>query len=181
MGLPALGEKEFQLEDVMYQLETRMQVQPNGCWHYTGKITVNGYAEFTHGLGKAKRFKKAPGHRAVYLWFKGAIPDGYVVDHMCHNEALNDCTNPETCMHKRCLNPEHLRAITYSDNSKAGAPISYNNRTHCLHGHELTENNIGYRIQSKSPTSPKYRYCKTCVNGKNNEARKARKAKVNQN
>lgn len=181
MGRPALGEKEFQFEDVMYHLENKVEVQPNGCWHYTGKITVNGYGEFSHGLGKAGRFKKAPAHRVVYLWYKGAIPDGYVVDHMCHNEALAECTDPKVCLHKRCVNPGHLQAITYSQNSKLGAPISYDNRTHCLHGHELTEDNIGWRIQSKSPTSPKVRFCRTCVKAQALKTRQKKKAKVKQN
>jgi len=43
-------------------------------------------------------------HRFSYELFKGMIPTGLVIDHMCKN--------------KRCVNPDHLEAVTHSVNIK---------------------------------------------------------------
>lgn len=54
--------------------------------------------------------KGTPAHRVTYTAFIGAIPKGMYVDHMCHN--------------KRCVRPDHLRAITPKQNmeNRKGAP-----------------------------------------------------------
>lgn len=47
--------------------------------------------------GKARR-----AHVMVYERFKGKVPDGLEIDHVCNN--------------KHCLNPEHLEAVTHAEN-----------------------------------------------------------------
>jgi hypothetical protein len=41
-------------------------------------------------------------HRKHYEQFKGPIPDGLEIDHTCRNT--------------RCVNPEHLEAVTHAEN-----------------------------------------------------------------
>ncbi|KIZ47382.1 hypothetical protein OO17_04550 [Rhodopseudomonas palustris] len=46
-----------------------------------------------------------PVHRYVYETFKGPIPPGYDVDHMCARWAL------DVAVIRKCVNPDHLQAI----------------------------------------------------------------------
>ncbi len=66
-----------------------------GCWLWLGAL-VHGYGRCAVGatLGYA--------HRQFYEAAKGAIPDGLVLDHICRT--------PE------CVNPDHLRAVTNTEN-----------------------------------------------------------------
>lgn len=96
-------------------------------------------------------------HRAVWIKNFGEIPESMIVDHACHTEAMLNglCRGGDTCIHRSCINPEHLQLISQSENVRDGS-TSFRNRTHCLNGlHELTEDNIG-----KGKTQ---NYCKACL------------------
>jgi len=68
------------------------------CWNWTaykngqgyGRIIVDGKVRFAHRVG--------------YEMEVGPIPDGMVIDHICHNEA--------------CVKPSHLRACTLKQNNE---------------------------------------------------------------
>lgn len=67
-----------------------------GCWEWTGPLTKGGYGQFIFkGV-----WKKA--HRWAYEIFKGIIPCGMCVLHLCDNPC--------------CVNPDHLRLGTQRDN-----------------------------------------------------------------
>ena len=80
------------------KVEDRGYTSP--CWIYQGHIAADGYARTSRG-GKTKYV-----HRIYYEKYKGTIPDGLVIDHLCRVRS--------------CLNPEHMRVTTYAQNSRQG-------------------------------------------------------------
>lgn len=135
------------------RLAQRITVTQSGCWEVGGFRDKDGYT-FYHirltGPGAKQRT-----HRYTYEVYKGKIPDGLVIDHLCKN--------------KCCCNPEHLEAVTQAENnrragifdlgkwsrslspeakSKRAALKTEDNkrraqtRTHCRKGHAYLPNNF---------------------------------------
>jgi hypothetical protein len=101
-----------------------IEVDDNGCWVWQLSKDKDGYG----WVGIARK-KTGHAHRASYTVFKGEIPAGLTIDHLCRNRA--------------CINPDHLEAVPHGVNVLRGdAPTARNARaTHCIHGHEFTEAN----------------------------------------
>lgn len=96
----------------------RVQVDDRGCWIWQRYIDRHGYGA-TGWKGK----KMWLAHRAAFDAFKGAIPDGHEIDHLCGT--------------KSCCNPEHLSAVLRADHAKRHSSLY----THCVNGHEYTPQN----------------------------------------
>jgi hypothetical protein len=132
-------------DGVVERFAARFAIAP-GCWEWAGQIDRRGYGRFKHE-------RSALAHRVAYVVFKGPIPDGHHIDHLCRN--------------RRCVNPSHLEAVAPSVNiSRANA--SRPRVTHCKRGHELTAENV-YQYG-------KSRHCKTCKRETQRGIRAARKA-----
>lgn len=89
---------------------TRYEVNEDGCWIWQGPLWANGYgkpSKHIHGTRLA--------HRAFYLEHVGPVPEGYDVDHRCHNEDPM-CVRGSECPHRACVNPAHLQAVTHREN-----------------------------------------------------------------
>lgn len=78
-----------------------------GCWNFN-KIQRNGYGSMR--MFNAK-FNSTP-HRYFYTKHIGTIPNGYEIDHLCHN--------------KKCVNPQHLEAVTTKVNLERRLSVKLN-------------------------------------------------------
>jgi len=110
----------------------------SGCIIWTGHVRKDdGYGS----MGIAGRTRLV--HRVAYELMVGPIPSGLVVDHTCHNRDLM-CGGELDCLHRRCINPHHLEAVTNGENGRRSRHtlIGKNVRkTHCPKDHEFTPEN----------------------------------------
>lgn len=115
-----------------------LYVQPpsiHDCWEWYG-TRQKRYGT----LGVTGTQKNVLAHRAAYELFKGTIPDGLVIDHLCHNIF--------------CVNPLHLEAVTQKVNMQRSRPAM---SATCKRGHDLTDpDNL---VSSSLPR----RDCRTCA------------------
>jgi hypothetical protein len=125
-------------ERTLTRFMSRISVQPNGCWHWTGRINKAGYGLFTVA-GKHER-----AHRFSYILFTGPIPDRLRLDHFCHTRDKECPGGP--CLHRRCINPAHLEPVTARVNNLRGRGLIARNaaKTHCPKGHPYDEVNTYY-------------------------------------
>lgn len=126
------------------------------CWLWNGSVTEKGY-----GLFRAGPEGIVLAHRWIWEHCNGEIPPGAEIDHVCHEWEV--CAPADfDCIHRLCVNPEHLAAKTHEENNaRSGSPSAVNARkTHCdgKYGpHELTPDNIYI-----PPGRPDRRYCLAC-------------------
>jgi hypothetical protein len=76
-----------------------------GCWLWQGKLKNNGYASVSY------RGKVYYAHRFMYEKYKGKIPDGLDIDHLCRV--------------RHCVNPDHLDAVSRQENLNRGLGNQY--------------------------------------------------------
>lgn len=92
------------------------------CWLWTDALTDRGYARIRLGANKQWAI-----HRVSYILFVGPIPDGLMPDHLCRV--------------RHCANPDHLELVTSGVNTRRGQAGQWKKGTHCVKGHEYTEEN----------------------------------------
>lgn len=110
------------------------------CWPWTGHCQWNGYGQFgTTGTRLV--------HRIAYQYLVGPIPEGLVLDHLCHTRDP-DCADSDACVHRRCCNPAHLDPCTRRQNIERGR----------------SGDSWGYVAES-IPVKPKVAKPVTCTNG----------------
>lgn len=120
------------------RLEAKTERRPDGCWIWTGGCDSSGY-----GAIKVDG-RKVGTHRASYELHVGPIPEGLQIDHLCRVT--------------RCLNPDHLEAVTPRVNTLRSEGIAAREaaQTHCKRGHEFTPEN------TYTGGTPAGRRCRTC-------------------
>ena len=130
--------------------------EPDECWPWTGWTYPSGY-------GRIKdEGKQVLAHRWSYEHAVGPIAAGLVIDHTCHNAAAaaGECDGGDSCPHRRCVNPAHLKMVTHAENLAASpvAPSTVNQaKTHCVNGHEFTPENTRKRSDGRG-----HRICRSC-------------------
>jgi hypothetical protein len=113
------------------------------CIIWKQSLKETGYGQ-TFFQGKVTR-----AHRAAWIEANGDVPKGFIVDHICHNEAVErgECKGGFTCKHRACVNLDHLRLASQSENIMSGIH-NIDNRSHCNQGHPF-EGNIMVRKSGK--------------------------------
>lgn len=129
----------------------------NGCWEWQGWINPdNGYGYICIRRNGDKRTPVI--HRYFYEELVGPIPEGLVLDHTCHNNDP-DCRGGAQCLHRRCVNPNHLEPVTQQVNTLRGKGLAGDNarKDFCVNGHEFTPENTKFDERRGK------RACKECL------------------
>lgn len=133
------------MKDLPDYLADRVSPEPNtGCWLWLSSLSVDGYG-YTRLRGQGRKHKRA--HRVVYEWFKGPIPEGLQLDHLCRVRS--------------CVNPDHLEPVTHKENMRRSPRVS---GPTCQRGHSRNDANF------VRTSSGQYR-CRLCWNIKVREWR----------
>jgi hypothetical protein len=100
------------------------------CWQWIGATEQHGYGMITVHRREHPEFEEHRAHRLAHEMFKGPIPVGLQIDHLCR--------------HPWCVNPSHLESVTKDENNRRGNSLSARRgrQTHCLNGHELAGDNL---------------------------------------
>lgn len=113
-----------------------------GCWLWRGNVNNRGYGVIGWRESPTKN-RGTSAHRVAYQLFKGEIPDGYEIDHLCRVIL--------------CCRPDHLEAVTPDENRRRAVAAL----THCPHGHEYDEANTYLRPDGAG------RDCRSCRSARN--------------
>lgn len=137
------------------------------CWPWVGSTDTSGYGRMQGGTDSARLYQVA--HRYAYELLVCPIPDGYQVDHVCHNVDLS-CPRGSDCPHRRCVNPSHLEAVTRTENMRRSPR---NSAPTCINGHARTPENTRLRVRPGRIE----RVCVPCV-ADHNRAKSERRREV---
>lgn len=90
----------------------------NGCWEWTGPRWGGGGEHRRYGattyLGKTRS-----AHKVSYMIFKGEIPEGMEIEHICQFPL--------------CVNPDHLQPATHFQNCRRAYPWLNEGKRKCGH------------------------------------------------
>ena len=116
---------------------------PTDCWLWNAATTTRGYGLIRWPGYSAKGPARAP--RVAYELWKGSIPAGHEIDHLCNEP--------------RCVNFTHLRIASHRENTlRSTNPCGTNARkTFCIHGHPFNRENTGQNAGGSHT-----RRCRTC-------------------
>lgn len=120
------------------------------CWQWRGAIGTDGYGKvWVEGQNRSV-------HRVVWEHLNGPLPDGLLLDHLCHTRDLA-CPGGRDDRHRACANPFHSEPTTNKENLLRGRSASALNarKTHCIHGHPFDLLNTGVASDG--------RFCRTCA------------------
>ena len=86
---------------------SRFVVDEHGCHISTYSVASHGYAQIGWHVSEG-RIAGTTAHRAAWTAVHGRIPDRMTVDHLCRQ--------------RRCVNVEHLRLLSNSENARRNRP-----------------------------------------------------------
>ena len=94
-------------ERILERFVRQIEWDETGCWPFKGTAVKGDYRHFKVAD------KQILAHRWSYEYFKGPIPVGLTIDHLCRRP--------------RCVNPDHLEAVTIRQNIRRGNGLAGQN------------------------------------------------------
>ena len=79
----------------------RLTLDEHGCWLWEGTTVAGGYGHLSVG-----RVRRRYVHAVTFEHFRGPVPEGLELDHLCRVRG--------------CANPWHLEAVTHAENVRRG-------------------------------------------------------------
>lgn len=111
---------------------------PTGCWPWLGFVDKVGYGRIRSEGGRSG--ESAYAHRVSYALHVAPIPEGTEIDHLCGVRS--------------CVNPEHLEAVSHTENVQRGAAALATRTGRCSRGHDISVH--GYFRNGR------YHHCNEC-------------------
>lgn len=137
--------------DYIELFKSRCTITATGCWDW------NGYCHAYRNMPEGGRGYPTASYRGKN-WRLSRLMLTLTQRPLVAGEvAMHTCDNPP------CINPEHLKIGTYTDNMR---DASFKGRadkqwkTHCWRGHPLSGENLEWK--RRAGTDLKLRCCKTC-------------------
>lgn len=126
-------------ERVVLRVLEKVVMGQGGCHISTYSVASHGYAQVGWHANGTRHVTLC--HRVVWNWFRGHIPDGMTIDHMCKN--------------RRCVRLAHLRMISNLENARRTSGRDWA-LGECINGHPNEGNWL--------PAGPGRAkgYCKVC-------------------
>lgn len=120
------------------RLLSKTEITSAGCWQWIGAKQPTGYGTLWNGS------RPEQAHRISYRHYRGDIPAGFDIDHLCRNRG--------------CVNPDHLRAVPHRENMRVSDTVMGRNaaKLFCKRGHAFEGDNL--RIIKGT------RQCRACMN-----------------
>jgi hypothetical protein len=95
-----MGRKPRTIEQTKKDFLSRI-IKAGECWLWTGPLDKDGYGHSWDGS------RRLPAHCFSYISFVSPIPFGFDAHH--------------TCIHRHCVNPNHLELISHSEHNRLHA------------------------------------------------------------
>lgn len=128
--------------DILTRIARSIFKDSRGCWLWNLRKARGGYGQIKF------KGKSVPAHRVAYEAFRGTIPVGLTLDHLCRVRA--------------CVNPDHLEPVTIKVNTLRGNGPSARNaqKQFCKNGHQFSSENTEMRADGSGRACIKCRRAK---------------------